>query len=295
MLLSVVIPVYNTRPYLEQLIGSFHAQTAQNFELIVVNDASTDGSGAFLHEMATTTPWIHYFDRPHTGLSAARNFGLSHCRGDVIALADSDDWVSETYVEDTLRPFRQTDCQWTMRPVYLVFEDGIFINQARYDETVTTQDAAGCFIKADTVEERLRWWPSVWNKAFRREMIMRNWFDEGMLFEDHAFNIRNYALESCFLALPKPLYYHRRERAGQITAQAGAINLQIFRCFDLWEKSIRNLTITDKPAYLQGLTERLFNERINTLGTSAERVDFQTRFREWKKVRNQPSMAGKAY
>ena len=122
MLLSVVIPVYNTRPYLEKLISSFHTQTSRNFELIMINDASTDGSHDYLRELATKTPWIRYFNRPHTGLSGTRNFGLSQCRGDVIALADSDDWVSEEFVAATLAPFRDTDCQWTIRPVYLAFE-----------------------------------------------------------------------------------------------------------------------------------------------------------------------------
>lgn len=288
MLLSVVIPVFNTKPYLEQLIASFQAQTVQNFELIVVDDASTDGGGMWLREKAVSTPGLRFFERPHGGLSATRNFGIAQCRGEVVSLVDSDDWVSSDYVEETLKPFRHTNCQWTMRPVNLVFENDIFINQARYDEAATTTDEAGRFIQADTVEERLNWWPSVWNKAFKREMIARNWFDDGTYFEDHAFNIRNYGLESRFLFLPRPLYYHRRERVGQITAATGAINHQVFRCFDLWENTIRNLAVADKASYLQGLATRLYLERAAKFVTPAEQAAFRNRFVDWVKKQGLP-------
>jgi glycosyltransferase involved in cell wall biosynthesis len=280
MFLSVVVPVYRTRPWLPRLLDSFAAQTRTNFEVIAVDDGSPDGEGEMLRE--TAYPWLRVFSRPHAGLSAARNFGLSQCRGEIVAMVDSDDWVAEDFVETTLAPFRTHRCAWTVRPVTLAFEDRFAVTSTRYDGTMP--EAAG-WIDAGGVAERLAWWPSVWNKAFRREMIRANWFDEGLLFEDHAFNIRNYATEPRFFFHPRPAYFHRRERAGQITASAGIVNDQVFDCFDIWATTIRNLAPNEAPAYLGGLARRLFDERLARLA-EADRPAFQARFRDWARRQN---------
>lgn len=280
MRLSIVVPVYKTRPWLPRLLDSLAAQTRTNFEVIAVDDGSPGGEIWTLREVARTAPWLRVFSRPHAGLSAARNFGLSQCRGDIVAMVDSDDWLAEDFVETTLEPFRRTDCAWTVRPVHLAFEDRIVETSTRYDGAMPQTGDAGGWVDASAVPERLAWWPSVWNKAFRREMIRGNWFDEGLEFEDHAFNIRNYAAEPRFYFHPVPVYFHRREREGQITASAGAENEQIFGCFDLWAGAIRTLAIEDRPGYLLGLARRLFSERLARLA-KADRPAFTARFQDW--------------
>ncbi len=89
---SVLIPVYNCERYLESAIDSVLEQTFRNFEIILVNDGSSDRSG----EIAASYSTVRLFNCEHKGIPAARNFALSKAEGELIAFLDSDDmWVPE--------------------------------------------------------------------------------------------------------------------------------------------------------------------------------------------------------
>jgi glycosyltransferase involved in cell wall biosynthesis len=86
---SVLMTVYNGLPYLPKAIESILAQTFQDFEFVIVNDGSTDGTAAYLATLED--PRIHVIERENGGTAAAANQGLQHCRGEYIARMDSDD------------------------------------------------------------------------------------------------------------------------------------------------------------------------------------------------------------
>jgi glycosyltransferase involved in cell wall biosynthesis len=89
--ISVVMPVFNTERYLAAAVESVLSQTFRDFELIAVDDGSTDGSGEMLRRYAAADPRMRVISRPNTGIAGARNDGLSAARGDLIASMDSDD------------------------------------------------------------------------------------------------------------------------------------------------------------------------------------------------------------
>jgi glycosyltransferase involved in cell wall biosynthesis len=92
-LVSVVIPAYNAQEYIEEAIKSVLAQTYQNWEIIVVNDGSTDNTAAVVQQFGDA---IHYIYQPNRGLSAARNAAILDARAEIIALLDADDlWETE--------------------------------------------------------------------------------------------------------------------------------------------------------------------------------------------------------
>lgn len=95
--ISVIIPAYNVRPWIEQAIASLLAQTFQDFEIIVVDDGSTDGTRQWLQTAAQHTPRLRVFFNPHN-LKIARtlNVALSHARGTYIARMDADDVPSQS-------------------------------------------------------------------------------------------------------------------------------------------------------------------------------------------------------
>jgi glycosyltransferase involved in cell wall biosynthesis len=88
---SVVIPCYNAARYLESALASVQAQTFTDFELIVVNDGSTDNSLALLNAIAAREPRLRIISRPNTGIVGALNDGLAAARGEFIARMDADD------------------------------------------------------------------------------------------------------------------------------------------------------------------------------------------------------------
>ena len=87
---SVIIPVYNTAPYLHEALSSITRQTLQELEIIIVNDGSTDGSGEIIREVAETDGRIKVFEQENQGQSVARNVGLEQATGEYIYFMDSD-------------------------------------------------------------------------------------------------------------------------------------------------------------------------------------------------------------
>lgn len=92
-LVSVLLPVYNAADTLPEALDSLLAQTLADFEIIAVDDGSTDDSGAILHATAARDPRIRPAFAPHAGLIAALNRGLAECRGEFVARMDADDYA----------------------------------------------------------------------------------------------------------------------------------------------------------------------------------------------------------
>ena len=98
-LISVIIPVYNVEKYLARCLDSVIGQTYENLEIICVNDGSPDNSLAILHEYASKDSRIKIIDQKNTGVSAARNAGLSCATGEFISFVDSDDTIAPSCYE----------------------------------------------------------------------------------------------------------------------------------------------------------------------------------------------------
>ena len=97
-MISVIVPVYNVEPYLRECIESILGQTYRDFELILVNDGSTDDSGTICDEYAAQDTRIRVLHQKNSGVSVARNVGLDSVQGEYIAFVDSDDRVSKDYL-----------------------------------------------------------------------------------------------------------------------------------------------------------------------------------------------------
>lgn len=100
MKVSVIIPVYNTAEYLEKCISSILVQTYKNFELIIINDGSTDKSSEIIKKIMTIDSRIIYRHFENSGVSTSRNRGLDLASGDYVIFIDSDDWVDPDFIQD---------------------------------------------------------------------------------------------------------------------------------------------------------------------------------------------------
>ncbi len=102
-LISVIIPVYNVEEYLRECVDSVLCQTYGNFEIILVDDGSTDSSGEICDEYLEKDERVTVIHQKNGGLSVARNAGLSETNGDYIYFLDSDDYISENAIETLLK------------------------------------------------------------------------------------------------------------------------------------------------------------------------------------------------
>ena len=100
--ISVIVPVYNTEKYLNRCIDSILAQTFTDFELLLIDDGSTDCSGKICDEYAAKDSRVRVFHKENGGVSSARNMGLDNAQGEWITFVDSDDWVHEDFLKKRL-------------------------------------------------------------------------------------------------------------------------------------------------------------------------------------------------
>lgn len=101
-LISVIVPVYNVIEWLPRCVESIRRQTYPNLEIILVDDGSTDNSGALAEKMALEDKRVRVFHKENGGTSSARNLGISKARGDYIGFVDSDDYIEPQMYEKLL-------------------------------------------------------------------------------------------------------------------------------------------------------------------------------------------------
>ena len=106
--ISIIIPVYNAEKYVGACIESLLAQSFSDFECILVNDGSTDGSSAVCREYAKKDPRVIHIDQENQGVCGARNTGLDAARGETITFVDSDDWMDENGLEILYNEYLRT-------------------------------------------------------------------------------------------------------------------------------------------------------------------------------------------
>lgn len=101
--ISVIVPVYNAEKWLRRCIDSILAQTFTDFEVLLVDDGSTDGSGAICDEYATVDPRVCVFHKPNGGASSARNFALDNAKGLWVTFCDADDYVFPNWLYNFIK------------------------------------------------------------------------------------------------------------------------------------------------------------------------------------------------
>lgn len=124
MKISVIIPVYNVEKYLGECLGSVAGQTFTDYELILVDDGSTDSSPAIMQRYALSDVRIHIVSQSNKGVSAARNYGLSVAQGDYILFVDSDDTILPDTLEHLWYHAQETDADIVLGNVWMYNLDG---------------------------------------------------------------------------------------------------------------------------------------------------------------------------
>lgn len=97
--ISVIVPVWNVADYLEKCVGSILNQSFIDFELLLIDDGSTDGSGELADDLAVADSRVFVFHKCNGGLSDARNYGVKRATGSYVTFIDSDDWIEGDYLK----------------------------------------------------------------------------------------------------------------------------------------------------------------------------------------------------
>ncbi len=164
--ITVVVPVYNMGRFLPRAMDALLAQTFRDFEVIIVDDGSTDGSADVCDQQAARDSRCSVVHKPNGGLSSARNCGLEHARGQFIIFPDPDDWVEPIYLEKLHQLHEQygTDLEICGRSI--VDENCKLIGGTKGKlEVITQQKALEYLMDGD------HYTGSAWNKLFHLTII----------------------------------------------------------------------------------------------------------------------------
>ena len=125
---SVIIPIYKAEPYLKKCLDSIAAQTYKNLEIILIDDGSPDNCGRICDEYAANDPRVKVIHKQNGGMSDARNTGLDNATGEYLTFIDSDDYVSENFVDTLLNALRDNDADMSVCSFVYAAEDGRVLN-----------------------------------------------------------------------------------------------------------------------------------------------------------------------
>lgn len=213
MKFSIIVPVYNVEAYLDDCLTSLQSQEYTDFEVICVNDGSTDGSREILSEWESQFSKMKIIDRANGGLSAARNTGLQAACSDYVVFVDSDDWVESTMLSRLAAEANGKDmicfaCRRT--------------DNNSYDILTQEQSDGWCYYNHHALEARIVPFVCVWQRCYRREFLMDNSlrFREGILHEDNEFTPRACLKSKRVKVIPDVLYNYRI-RSGSIMTTRG--------------------------------------------------------------------------
>ena len=171
-LVSVIVPVYNVERYLSECLISLRKQTYSNFEVILVDDGSTDNSGAICEEFTKLDQRFSVIHTSNQGLGPARNVGLSQCNGDFICFVDSDDLCVEEYLEKLVDAIEKSDSDIVFCNYIDLYPNKTVKHHAHSPCELSPRDF---FISCLTIKplSRIKTTPGsyMWNKLFRKEVI----------------------------------------------------------------------------------------------------------------------------
>lgn len=196
---SVIIPVHNREKDVEKCLESVINQTYKDFEIIAVDDGSTDNSGKILDEYAKKYDFIKVIHKSNGGLSSARNCGVKFCLGEyVLFLDDDDEWIENL--------FEKVDDFYGCDLVAFGYE--IVYNDSSNKRTIAEKNATTDVISAVKILENYGAFNMTWNKAYKRELILGVEFLSVMPCEDIIFNCEVFKKVKSVALLKDALYVY---------------------------------------------------------------------------------------
>lgn len=257
-MISVLVPVYNVEKYLRRCLDSILEQTYTDFEIVLVNDGSTDQSGALCDVYAAEHDCIRVIHQKNAGLAEVRNVSVAAARGEYIAFVDSDDVIEPTYLEVLLRDLQQTGadisiCSWSELSDEGVRTELTWDHKEKGFQVWTTQQAVENLLYQNGIDN------NTWGKLYTREVLKDIVFPTGKVYEDIAttYQMMLKAKRVCYR--PEALYLYTSNTSG---ISQSAFTVRRMDLIDMAEKMY--LDIEKRfPEYRRAAQARLMRAYIH--------------------------------
>lgn len=209
-LISVVVPVYDVEQYLPKCLDSLLAQTWQNFELLLVDDGSPDGSWGIMQDYAARDSRVRIFKKENGGVSSARNFGLDRMQGEYVSFVDPDDWVSPYYLEWMYEAAQEQNVRMALVD-YLDVQEGA----EEMPEEYPVRPAAEKITTEHYPQAGRSMGGHAWRTLYHRSVVEKLRFDQSLHYsEDILFFTQAAAEVGSYAYLDVPLYYYLKRKGS---------------------------------------------------------------------------------
>lgn len=275
-LISIIVPVYNVEEYLKQCLDSILGQTYRNWELILVNDGSTDSSGLICQEYAEKDARFRYFEKENGGQSEARNYGIEQAQGEYLTFVDSDDWVTETYIEELYSKLRHYNADISITNYFIFQESNATFYKHVFEPWEKDYDSKYLLEHYFEIQEGDFFLSTVWGKLYKKSLFEWLRFPKGMTSEDAALVYKIYDLAEKIVYFHKDSYCYR-QREGSTSKCVTVSSIEDSIKLSLERIVLLSLKGYDVSCYLQHFQELLslneYNMRVawNLLDTETYR------------------------
>ena len=212
-LVSVILPCYNVEKYIEKCISSLLKQSFKYFEIVCINDGSTDSTLDIIEAFAKLDKRIKVINKENSGISSARNTGIDNASAGYICFIDSDDWVSENYLESLYNAIKKynadisasTTIRWRKnRQKYRVHYTEEKVYETLEDKVEICSVPKCCY---------------VWNKLYKTEIIKHHKFADGVYFEDMLWTPEILKNSGKLVTVPDTNYFYRVNKTSIVKEQ----------------------------------------------------------------------------
>ncbi|EFO02411.1 glycosyltransferase family 2 protein [Streptococcus oralis] len=215
-MISVIVPIYNVEEYLRYAMESLVNQTYKDFEVILVDDGSTDNSGELCDQYASEYDWVSAYHKVNGGLSDARNYGVTKAKGDWIVFLDPDDYFEPCALELLMELQKRTGARIVAGKGKDAYDHDSYQNYQINEETLAK---ATLLSSEETLVEMLYGTVatvSAWAKLFPRDIVEKHPYPKGKIYED-LYVISDYLKEVESVCVIDLGIYHYYRRPNSIT------------------------------------------------------------------------------
>ena len=255
-LISVILPIYNVAQFLPRCIESVCSQTYDNLEIILVDDGSPDDCGDICDKYAEKDNRIVVVHKQNGGLSDARNKGAEIANGEYITFIDSDDYVTDTYVEYLYSLIEKYHTRMSLCTHTVVFEKGnnIIYGNGK-DEVLTTEICLERMLYDDVINT------SAWAKLYETEMVRKFPYPVGKLFEDIATTYKFFMECGTIACGYKSQYFYMLRSSSIVYQKFNMKKLELLEMTDIMAKDV----LKEYPQLKTSIRRRQLYARFSTL------------------------------
>lgn len=231
-LISIIVPVYNVEKYLSKCVDALLTQTYDNLEIILVDDGSTDSSGMLCDIYGKENINIYVIHKKNGGLSDARNAALDICKGEYITCVDSDDIVTNDYVETLYQGIEKYNCKISIGEISTFYDEKEWSN-VKIDENNTWELlSSGDALKTILVQGKFD--VSACSKLYARELFEGIRYPLKKWYEDLGTTYKLIGRTTNIAWCGKVIYGYRRNRVGSITTMK-TYNPKVLEIIEMYE------------------------------------------------------------